>query len=268
MNSTDLMFLFKKIVSQLFMPMPLILAFLLIGLILLWFTKRQLAGKILILFGTLLILIFSYSISTDQLIRPLENKYKPDDIQLTNKRLSTEEGYIIKYVVVLGGGHTTDGRLPITSQLNEDSLVRLIEGIRIYRKYPGMKLVLSGGSLFDPNPNAEIMAKLAVDLGVEGSDIILEPHSKNTQDEAKLIKDIVKDDPFFLVTSAIHMPRSMLMFEKLAMKPIPAPTGHEVKIRQKLSLYPFFPGGGSIVKSEKAFHEYIGIVWAKLRGQI
>ncbi|MEW6570522.1 MAG: envelope biogenesis factor ElyC [Nitrospirota bacterium] len=268
MNSNDLMFLLKKIVSQLFLPIPLILCFLLIGLILLWFTKRQLTGKILISLGALLTLVFSTSIPTVPLVRPLENKYKPDDIQLADKHFSIEEECPIKFVVVLGAGHTTDDRLPITSQINEDSLVRLIEGIRIYRKYPDMKLILSGGRLFDPNPTATVMAKLAMDLGVQRNDIILESKSKDTQDEAKFIKDIVKDDPFFLVTSAAHMPRSMSMFKKLAMKPIPAPAGHQVKIGHSFWPYLIFPGARSIVISEEALHEYLGIVWAKLRGQI
>jgi hypothetical protein len=35
-------------------------------------------------------------------------------------------------------------------------------------------------------------------------------------------------------------------------------------------LYPgmFFPSAGHLHKSERAFHEYLGMAWAKLRGQI
>lgn len=171
-------------------------------------------------------------------------------------------------MLVLGGGHISDAELPITSQINNISLVRLIEGIRIYRKHTGSKLILSGGSGFDPIPNAKIMANIAMELGVNEKDIIVESKSKDTKDEAKLIKPIVDNKPFILVTCASHMHRSILMFKKLGMNPIPAPTGHKVKNRRSPSFGSFFPNALNLHKSERAFYEYLGILWAKLRGQI
>jgi len=261
------MFILKKIISSFLMPLPLGFLICLIGLFLLWFTKKQKTGKGFVTAGIFLMLLLSYSAISDQLIRPLERKYEPDNIQLQNQ-IPAEKRISIKFIVVLGGGHTSDLKVPITSQLGEDSLVRLIEGIRLYRKFPAMKLILSGGSLFDPIPEAKVMADLAKDLGVKEKDIILESESQDTRDEAHLIKTIVHNDQFFLVTSASHMPRSMAMFKKLGMNPIPAPTGHEVKDTQRFNPYSFFPGPGNILNSEKAIHEYLGIVWAKLRGQI
>jgi len=171
-------------------------------------------------------------------------------------------------VVVLGGGHTSDETLPVTSQINGSSLVRLIEGIRIYRKHQGSKLFLSGGRGFDPIPNAEVMARVAREIGIDESDIILETSSKDTKDEARIIKPVVGSDPFVLVTSASHMPRSMALFKKFEMNPIPAPTGHQVKQRQSLAPSAFFPGSGNLQNSRKALYEYLGMAWARLRGQI
>jgi uncharacterized SAM-binding protein YcdF (DUF218 family) len=261
------MFILKKIISSFLMPITLGYLICLIGLFLLWFTKKQKTGKGFVTSGIFIMLLLSYSAISDQLIRPLERKYEPDNIQLQNQ-IPAEERISIKFIVVLGGGHTSDLKVPITSQLGEDSLTRLIEGIRLYRKYPAMKLILSGGRLFDLVSEAEAMNTLAKELGVNENDIILESKSKDTMDEANLIKTIVHNDQFFLVTSASHMPRSMAMFKKLGMNPIPAPTGHEVKDKQYFNPYSFFPGAGNILNSEKAIHEYIGILWAKLRGQI
>ena len=129
-------------------------------------------------------------------------------------------------------------------------------------------MILSGGSGFDPIPNAKIMADIAMDLGVNEKDIILESKSKDTKDEAILIKPLVDNEPFILVTCASHMPRSISIFKKLGMNPIPAPTGHKVKERRGLSPGSFFPNALSLHKSERAFYEYLGILWAKLRGQI
>ena len=47
-----------------------------------------------------------------------------------------------------------------------------------------------------------------------------------------------------------------------------APTGYGVKQRQRPSPGMFFPGASALRKAEIAFHEYLGMAWAKIRGQI
>jgi uncharacterized SAM-binding protein YcdF (DUF218 family) len=93
------MFLFKKIVAPLFFPVPLCLEILLLGLFLLWFTKKQKAGKIIVSIGVGLIIIFSYGTVQDILLRSLENKYP--------SLINIQEVDDVKWVVVLGGGHTS-----------------------------------------------------------------------------------------------------------------------------------------------------------------
>ena len=262
------MFILKKIISVFLYPLPLSLLLSFLGLYFLWFTNRQKAGKILVSVGLIILTLFSYSIITNRFLRPLERKYDTFEIKSSSAVPETEDESMIKFVVVLGGGHTSDPELPPISQIGKDSLVRLIEGIRIYRKYPGAKLLLSGGAVFDPISEAEIMARVAMEIGVPERDIILESKSKDTRDEALFIKPIVGNELFVLVTTASHLPRSMALFKKLGMNPIPAPIGHSVKDRQGLSYYSFFPGTGSIRNAELAIHEYLGMTWAKLRGQM
>lgn len=261
------MFILKKIISSFLMPLAFSILISLIGLFLLWFTKRQRTGKIFVSFGIFLLLLFSYNATSNQLLKPLESKYAADTIQLEN-RIPPENAGSIKFIVVLGGGHISDPVLPVTSQIGEETLVRLIEGIRLYRKHAGVKLVLSGGPVFDPIPDAYIMADLAKELGVNEDDILIESKSKDTKDEANLIKPIVNDNRFILVTSAVHMPRSMAIFKKLGMNPVPAPTGHKVKDNQTFNPFLFLPNAGDLLKSEAGLHEYLGMAWSKLRGQI
>jgi uncharacterized SAM-binding protein YcdF (DUF218 family) len=111
------------------------------------------------------------------------------------------------------------------------------------------------------------MARVAMEIGVPENDIILESKSKDTKDQAKIIKSIIGSEPFVLVTSASHMPRSMAMFRKLGMSPIPSPIGHRVRGGQGLSPHSFFPGTGNLRKAELAVHEYLGLTWPKLMGQ-
>ena len=263
------MFILKKIISHFLYPVPLSLWISLIGLFLLWFTQKQKTGKVFVSIGLFLILLLSNSFVSSQLLKPLESKYETYNMQISNEGLPSMNVNPIKFIVVLGGAHVFDPKLPITSQINKRQLVRLIEGIRHYWKHTNSKLILSGGGgMFDSVPNAKIMANMAKELGVEEKDIIMESKPRDTKDEAKFIKLIVNNNRFILVTSASHMPRSIAMFEKLGMSPIAAPTEHQIRGKQYLNDTSFFPSSANLYQSRSAFHEYLGIVWAKLRGQI
>jgi uncharacterized SAM-binding protein YcdF (DUF218 family) len=114
------------------------------------------------------------------------------------------------------------------------------------------------------------MADVALAFGVDQQNLILESVSKDTEEEARLIQKMVGNNLFVLVTSASHMPRSMALFKKLGMQPIPAPTDYGVKERQGQEVIPyaFFPGVDELQKAETAVYEYLGLAWAKLRGRI
>jgi uncharacterized SAM-binding protein YcdF (DUF218 family) len=262
------MFILKKIISSFLYPFPISLLLSFLGLYLLWFTTKQKAGKILVSIGLVILTLFSYNVISDKLLRPLERKYDKIEIKSLSPVQRTENKFAIKFVVVLGGGHTSDPELPLISQIGRSELVRLIEGIRIYRKYPGAKLLLSGSGGSDPVSNAEVMAQVARGIGVPERDIILESKPKDTKEEALFIKPIVGNEPFVLVTTASHIPRSMALFRKLGMDPIPSPVGHSVSDKQGLSFYSFFPNAGNLGKADLAIHEYLGMTWAKLRGQM
>lgn len=178
----------------------------------------------------------------------------------------------IRYIVVLGGGVEYADKIPITSQFHHASLVRITEGLRLYFKLKNtgqddIKLIVSGGGTF-PITSAELMARLAMEFGIKENNIIIEKDSLTTNDEVKLIKDIVKGERFILVTSAGHMPRSMLLFNKYGMKPIPAPTDHWIKSGKQSFLGLITPNADNFVKSELVFYEYYSFIKAKLAGHI
>ena len=254
------MFLLKKIVAHFLYPVPLCIEILLLGLIFLLLTRRQRTGKALVAAGVALLVILSYSQISDRIVRPLEAAYPP----LAELAPLPD----VRWVVVLGGGHTSDTKQPLTSQLSDASVVRLVEGIRIQRALPASKLVLSGGGVFDPVPEAEIRAQLALSIGVNEDDIILEPRPNDTKDEARYLLEVIGKDRFILVTSAVHMPRSIALFERLGMRPIPAPTDHRVKKIPEGRPDMFFPKSESLHNAKRAFHEYLGFAWARIRGQI
>ena len=91
------MFLMKKIISRFLFPVPFSLEFLLVGLFLLWFTRRQRAGKVMVTCGAILLLGFSNIVTSNALLRPLEHSYPRLEVTQGETRLSS-----VRFIAVLG----------------------------------------------------------------------------------------------------------------------------------------------------------------------
>jgi uncharacterized SAM-binding protein YcdF (DUF218 family) len=262
------MFLVKKIVGLFCSPICFCLGILILGLFCLWATRRQRMGKVLVTLGTVLLLLLSNSFLSSRLLLPLEQQYpallQPEKISWEGGKSGTSP----KWIVVLGGGHRSDPSLPANSQISAAALGRVVEGVRLHKAVPGSKLLLSGGAVFDPVPEAEVMAQIAVLLGVRPQDVRLEPDSLDTADQAELIAKMVGREQFILVTSAAHMPRSMALFKRRGLQPIPAPADFRAPNTPSSGLVRFIPEAGSLGQTQTALHEYLGLAWAWLRGAI
>ncbi|MDR4509536.1 MAG: YdcF family protein [Candidatus Brocadiaceae bacterium] len=262
------MFVVKKIIGLTLSPVSLCMGLLIAGLLLLLVTRKQRTGRCVLALGVILFAIFAYSPIPTWLLKGLESQYPP---LISAPSIETDPCDVprqVKWIVVLGGGHTSDPKVPVTSQISRASLVRLIEAVRIHGNIPGSKLILAGGPVFDILSEAETMARVARIAGVNQENLILETKSLDTGDQAQRIKPIVGNDMFILVTSAVHIPRSMAMFRKLGMNPIAAPAGHMILEGQGVNPGGFFPSTGKLGYVESVFHEYLGFLWAKMRGQI
>ena len=240
--------------SSLVNPLPFLLVFALCWIFFYWRKKRK--WKI---FFTLLTTIWFFVISTpfipDIVIKSLERKNQP----LNESRIPyNSKNYKI---MVLGGGHSNDFSLSANNQLSKNALGRLVEGIRLYRKIKGSKLILSGWGYDQPLTQAQTLALTAISLGVPGKDILLFNKTENTSDEAKeYAKQSLFTDTLLLVTDAVHMPRAMKLFNKAGVNSIPVPVNHIFKNSQNKDFSYFFPSSNSIAKTEIAMHEYVGIL--------
>lgn len=251
------MFLVKKIVSPFFFPVPLSLEFLLVGLLLLWFTRRQRGGKVLVTCGVMLLLGLSNPMVSDALLRPLEHRYPA--LVVANAGAGTLAG---GFILVLGGGANEDPDVPISSHLSPDQMVRLTEGLRLHREIPSSKLILSG-----PYDDVKGMTIIAEALGARAEDIQSLSEPRDTEEESQQAARIVGSQRLILVTSAWHMPRAMALFRKAGLRPIAAPTDY-LAPRRPLQLDDFFPDGYKLFKSQMAIHEDLGLAWETLRGGI
>ena len=253
----------KLLIYLLVYPVPHCIEIIAAGFFIDWFTKKHTLGKILVVIGAAFFILLSTFPFPNYLLGCLEYKYPP----LNDEELQDSKYSDIRYVVVLDGGGWYSKKLPITSNFNPASLARITEGIRLYFicKKEDMKLIVSGGDV-RLTKGAELMARLAMEFGIDEKDIIVEKDSLSTHDEAKLIKDMVKDNRFFLVTSAGHMPRSMALFKKYGMTPVAAPTNHYSRKNVTFDFWWAIPSADNLEKSELAFYELLGFVKAKFSG--
>lgn len=192
------------------------------------------------------------------LVESLENQYTPL-LQAPSFSLPT-------HILVLGGGHVSDERLPPNDQLSEQALSRLVEGIRLHRLIPGSKLALSGYSRPGITPShAEVMAQTAIILGVNPQDTVLVTTPHNTRQEAIDYKEMFGTGySLILVTNALHMPRAMMHFRIAGLSPTAAPTNHFIKWDRLSSRFSLRPSSGNLKRMNAALHEYVGLVWGKV----
>ena len=110
-----------------------------------------------------------------------------------------------------------------------------------------------------------------MDLGVPREAIRAEAESRNTEENAKFVADLLKgrDHPrALLVTSAWHMRRALLMYRRYApdLEIVPAPSDYEntVKRAQPLTGGDFCPDFYALEASCTAWKEILGYWWYRI----
>lgn len=252
------MFELKKVVSALLMPLPALLLIGLLGLVLISFTTKRKTGCFVVLFSFVGIFCVAFQPVSTKLLMPLEREHKA----------FLPVSGTIDYVMVLGNGHIVDDEIPPTSQLSRAALMRLTEGIRILRMYPGAKLILSGYAGGSETSHARMMANVALAIGVAKSDIILLEDAKDTWEEARQAAAFVQQKNIVLVTSASHMSRSLYEFHAAGIKPIPAPTNFLASEEITQAWDKYSPKARYLEQTEVFWHEYLGSIWQRMRDTV
>lgn len=244
-------FFLKKFITFFVEPFGIVFTFLALGIIFLYL-KKELQAKIFLSLSITLLFLFSYPPFSNYLVQNLENKYPKYNYAQD-----------VKYIHVLGNGHNTDETQPISSHVSDTGTKRVLEGVIIYKQTPNSKLIFTGYKGDTNATNALMNSKLALALGVSKKDMIINGDPTDTIEEALFTKTIVAEEPFALVTSATHMPRAMILFKAQGLNPIAAPTSF---YKSEFKGYLRVPKPIYFHISTMAVHEYIGMLWAKIRG--
>ncbi len=254
------MFLVKKLVATFAMPLPLTLMLLLLAALLALAGRRR-GARGLAAGALALLLLASWAPVADALLGPLEARHPP--------MLDARSLQAVSHVVVLGSGYHAMPDLPITSQLGDSAVIRLVEGVRLWRQVPQARLVLTGGNVFDRESVARGYSRLAIALGVDALSMDLLEMPIDTAEEAYAVRALAGPGArILLVTSASHMDRARRHFHRVGLEVIPAPTRHK-SLGEDSSSYDYWvPSSIHLRKTERAIYEYLGRVslWMDPRG--
>ncbi|WP_237719863.1 YdcF family protein [Herbaspirillum sp. CF444] len=145
------------------------------------------------------------------------------------------------------------------------ALARLRYAAKLHRD-TRLPVLITGGKTNDATESeAEVMARsLRDDFGVTAR--WLENEAMDTAQNASLSAILLRQagiQRIMLVTDAMHMPRALASFQKTGLEITAAPTvffSHE-----RLVPYDYVPSGEGLRRSNYALHEWIGLLWYKLR---
>ncbi len=233
--------------------------------------------RLLLILAVVLLWASSTRLVSFALVRSLEWRYLPPP------ELSANQPGAAAEVIVLLGGATDSALYPRQTAEVNGAGDRVIYAAYLYKHGKASHILVSSGSIewmgAEESP-ANDMQQLLEMLGVPREAVWLEDTSLNTYENAVNCKKILAEKDIqriILVTSAMHMPRSVALFEAQGLEVIPAPTDYNVTAAHwktlsapnlATQLINILPSADNLATVTAALKEYIGLIVYRLRGWI
>lgn len=193
--------------------------------------------------------LFGMPLTARFLGAPLESGY------LVDGRIPDAASFpSVDVIVVLGGGMNAQSALSADGDMGPGA-DRVWQGARLWKAGRAPRVIATGTDV------EKSSATLFADLGVSASALTFVPEARNTEEEARAVSALGVTN-VLLVTSAWHMNRARLMFEKYApqLKVVPAPSdfassGYRTR---PLRFGDFFPNAEAFEVNSASVREYVG----------
>ena len=240
----------NKILPIIVSPLGLIIILLFFGV----FRKRMLPSLI----GLIILIILSLPIVSGQLIKLLEQDYRPTTPNET-ARADT--------VIVLSGMVTLIEKNDGIHYEFSEAVDRIFAGINLLKIGKAQKIILTRGKLpwSVGVPEGEFLAEFIQSQGINPNRILLSEIVQNTNDEAKAISRMLpKNSEVILVTSAFHMPRAVKVFQNQNLKVIPYAVDFRSSVKE-INIIDFLPQASAFKDSNFYFREIIGRAYYSMR---
>lgn len=250
--SADHMFVLSKLLSAITQPMFWLALWWALALLVLMRWRRP---AVVMLWGGLVVLgLLGFRAVPDALLRSLENRHSVPTAQAMERHVG---------LIVLGGavGHpdsfAAHGQVP----LNE-AAERMTVPVGLMRQHPRWELVFSGGEgrlLTTGVTESELARVFYQQQGLDMARVHLEAGSRTTRENARQVARLLGErcqQPWLLVTSAWHMPRSMAEFEAVGCRVTPYPVDFRTGDATALTEYSL---ARSLLSWQTALHEWLGL---------
>jgi uncharacterized SAM-binding protein YcdF (DUF218 family) len=246
------MFVFSKLLSAITQPVFWLSLWWLLALVLLPSFRRLAASMLwggMVLFGLL-----GFSAVPSALLQSLESRFEVPSLTSSDQYAG---------VIVLGGATGSPGIYKAHGQVPlGDAAERMTVPIVLMRKFPNFELIFSGGEgrlVPTGTTEAELAGVFYTEQGVDMKRVTLESQARTTRENAIRVAALVGErckQPWLLVTSAWHMPRSMSEFQAVGCNvtayPVDFRTGEETSWTE-------YSMAGSLMAWQTALHEYLGM---------
>jgi len=208
------------------------------------------SSKLFLFFSLLIFLFFS----NDFIFNTLVKAWEVPQISITKFNKKYEAG------ILLGGFSDYDY---IKNKHNfKKEADRLIYTLQLYNQGIIKNIFISGGNgnLFNNNyKESETIKDFLIQNKIDSNDVIIENQSRNTKENAiNSAKLLDKKNEYILITSAIHMKRSILCFENEGLKIIPFSVDNSMSYSSNKIEYILLPRSRVLENWEDLIHEIIG----------
>ena len=246
------MFVVSKLMSAITQPMFWLALWWALALMVLlrW---RKLATAML-WSGLAVLGLLGFEAAPHALLRSLENRFPAPTADAVGRHVG---------VIVLGGatGHPgiyqAHGQVPLG-----EAAERMSAPVGLLRQYPKLQLVYSGGEgrlLATGVSEAELAKAFYQHQGVDMGRVLLEGGSRTTRENARQVAALLGErcrQPWLLVTSAWHMPRSVPEFEAVGCQVTPYPVDFRTGDATPWTEYSL---ARSLLLWQTALHEWLGL---------
>ncbi|MDP4289979.1 MAG: YdcF family protein [Bacteroidota bacterium] len=253
-------FIVSKIFSYLLTPVFWVLALLIVSLI----VKNKRLSKRLILLSVVLFYLLSNHYLVDVFLRSWE--YPVQNLKADSSRYDVG--------IVLGGDIITynkdDKRL-----IFRNSADRGLQALQLYKQGRIKKILITAGpgSLMYPDEyESNYYRNYLISVGVPSTDIISDSLANNTRQNAVNSKAILEkacpNGKYLLITSALHMRRSLGCYRKVGLKVTPYAVGRLSTSPFHNIEYLFIPDTDALQYWSLLMHEWVGYWIYRIAGYI
>jgi uncharacterized SAM-binding protein YcdF (DUF218 family) len=146
---------------------------------------------------------------------------------------------------------------------------RFFDGIALFKAGKAQKLIFTGGKMpWDKTKKTEgdVLKEYAISNGIPSENILVTKNVENTAEEAVAVRGLMSPSKrIILVTSAYHMYRAQLLFEKQGFEVIPYNVDFKVGGNSIITILDFLPNVGNLQLTETGVRELLGKLYYLLK---